>query len=256
MAKEIMQRVNGGLSSSWDGLNTHLIAKIFEVERDGTPKTGGVVVAAPFGDDAQLDIDLNWQSPFENAGIDSAAPALSAMLQSGALANVFDRAGQSSGIDTSGITTAAASAVGRSSMTKLNSVQIFTGAPPVKIQGELVLRAWKDPQSEVEAILDQLAVWALPQYLAPEGGLVESAVGVVAGKKDLLEGAFPSLTPTLVGLTYKGRTYSPLVIERLGVPLGSPIDTHGRFVTMKISISLATVSSIDGNDWLATKTVN
>ncbi|MGL4735685.1 MAG: hypothetical protein ACRCWB_11530 [Enterovibrio sp.] len=256
MTKEMMQRVNGGLSSSWDGLNTHLIAKIFEVERDGAPKAGGVVVMAPFGDDVQLDIDLNWQSPFENAGVDSAAPALSAMLQSGALANVLERAGQSSGINTSGVASTAASAIGRASMTKLNSVQIFTGAPPVKIQGELVLRAWKNPQSEVEAILDQLAAWALPQYLAPEGGLVESAMGVVAGQKELLEGAFPSLAPALVGLTYKGRTYSPLVIERLGVPLGSPIDSHGRFVTMKISISLATVSAIDGSDWLATKSAN
>ena len=42
---------------------------------------------------------------------------------------------------------------GRTGITKLNSTQVFTGMPPVKIQVTALLRAWRDSASEVEAPL-------------------------------------------------------------------------------------------------------
>ena len=83
------------LSSLWDGLSPHLIASFFEVAKIGddawgrTSKTDPKTVLAPLTD-ANMEIALNWQSPFEQAGPESKAPALMAMLQSGALQPIVD----------------------------------------------------------------------------------------------------------------------------------------------------------------------
>ncbi|WMC11753.1 hypothetical protein PU634_05140 [Oceanimonas pelagia] len=243
------------LSSLWDGLSPHLIARLYEVDIKGKPIPGAPVVRAPFGDDVQLDVDLNWQSPFENAGAEGAVPALSQMLQSGALPALTDKLGQTVGLDTSGPSGVTAEAIGRSGMTKLNSTQIFNGMPPLRIQGELLLRAWISPENEVERLLDQLMQWALPKHLAPEGTMVTAAAEYAATDKTLIESMLPSEVPSLLALTYKGRTYAPMVIERIGVPLGSPVDKTGRFTQLRLPITLGTLTAKDRNDWMNMKGV-
>jgi len=239
----------GDLSSLWDGLSPHLLARIFEVDIKGNAIPGGPVVRAPFGDDVQLDIDLNWQSPFENAGAEGAAPGLSSMLQSGALAAMVDKVGQSVGADTSGASGAVREAQGRTGMTKLNSTQVFNGSPPMRIQGELIFRAWRNPAAEVEAPMAQLVAWALPEHLAPEGTLLTAGLDYATSDKGMIESAMPSLVPAMVAVIYKGRRYGPMVIERVGVPLGSPIDKQGRFTQLRLPITLGTLTAQDRNDW-------
>jgi len=241
------------VGSKWDGMSRHLIASLHEVDIDGNA-VGDIEIQAPFVEDVQLDLEMNWQSPFEGAGAEGAAPALSSMLQSGAIAAMVEKAGEQ--LDTSAFSDLAGSfraAVGRSGMTKLNSTQIFNGMPPLRIQGELLFRAWSDPKSEVEIPIDQLIQWALPEYLAPEGTMASAVLEYVTSEKGILESAFPSLVPALLALTYKGRTYSPMVIERVGVPLGGPVDKFGRFTQMKVPITLATLTGKDRNDWMAMK---
>lgn len=243
----------GSVGSKWDGMSRHLLASLHEVDIDGNA-IGDVELQAPFVEDVQLDLEMNWQSPFEGAGAEGAAPALSSMLQSGTIPAIVDKVGQQVGTsafdDPSG---SAREAIGRSGMTKLNSTQIFNGMPPLRIQGELLFRAWSDPQSEVEAPIDQLVQWALPEYLAPEGTMITAVLDYATSDKGMIESAFPSIVPAMVALTYKGRTYSPMVIERVGVPLGSPIDKHGRFTQMKVPITLATLTGKDRKDWMAMK---
>ena len=60
----------------------------------------------------------------------------------------------------------------------------------------------------------------------------------------------PSEAPPLVAITYKGRTYAPLVIENINVPLGSSIDVNGNFTNMLIPMTFSTLTAIDGNDWM------
>ncbi|MGL5450836.1 MAG: hypothetical protein ACRDBT_00200 [Aeromonas sp.] len=248
---------NGDLSSLWDGLNPHLLARIFEVDLKGNAIAGGPVVRAPFGDDVQLDVEMNWQSPFENAGAEGAAPALSSALQSGAAPAMVDQVGKAVGVDASGASGVLREGQGRSGMTKLNSTQVFSGAPPMRIQGELIFRAWRNPTTEVEAPVDQLVSWALPKFLAPEGTLlgagVEFATSDNKSAKTLVQSAFPSQVPSMVALIYKGRRYGPLVIERVGLPLGSPIDNLGRFTQIKLPITLCTLTAQDRNDWASMK---
>jgi len=46
-------------------------------------------------------------------------------------------------------------------------------------------------------------------------------------------------------MTYKGRTYSPLVIESIGQPLSSPIIKDGKFAELAVPLSLARLTAID-----------
>ena len=248
------------LGSLWDGLNPNLIASVFEVDHTGLQIEGPILRAA-VADDAQLDVTLNWQSPFEQAGPESKAPTVMAMLQSGAIQPLLDQAGktlEAAGMDSAGqkvrgAAISADQARGRTGMTKLNSTQVFSGMPPLKFQATLLLRAWRDPDAEVEKPLDQLMQWALPRELAPEGTLLTGAMEYARGEKTFLEAALPSLAPTLIGLTYKGRTYAPLVIESVSVPLSSPVDAFGRFVQLAIPVTFSSLAAWDRRDWLAAR---
>ena len=248
------------LGSLWDGLNRNLIARFFEVDHTGMP-VGDLVLRAALADETQLDLTLNWQSPFEQAGPESKAPTVMAMLQSGAIqpllegaAKTLEQAGASSAAQAvRGAAVSADQARGRTGMTKLNSTQVFSGMPPIKIQTTLLLRAWRDPGVEVEKPLDQLMQWALPRELAPEGTLLTGAMEYARGEKTFLEAALPSLAPTLIGLIYKGRQYAPMVIESVSVPLHSPIDRDGRFVQMAVGVTLSSLTAWDRRDWAASR---
>lgn len=245
----MLNNITGKASSKWDGLSRHLIAVIYEVNNDGDAIPGGMVVEAPFTGDVSLEIEQNWVSPFEGAGSDNAAPTFSAGLQSGELVNLVDKLGETVGVNTSGISGVLDGAEGRAGMTKLNSTQIFRGMPPLRIQGELLFRAWSDPRSEVESPIDQLIAWSLPKKLAETGTMTTAAIEFIAGKKSLVESMLPSEVPALLAVRYKGRTYAPVVIERISVPISSPIDAMGRFTQMKLPLTIASLRAWDRDDW-------
>lgn len=232
----------------WDNLNPNLIVSIYEVDHNNYIIPGTAVVQAVFTDDVSLEASLNWQSPFEGAGAESKAPALMSMLQSGAFQPLIDSIG---GKTKEVLQDTVNEARGRTGITKLNSTQVFSGMPPIKIQGNLLLRAWENPVKEVENPLDTLMKWSLPYFLAPEGTLLSNAFNFAQGNgKTLIETIMPSEAPPLVAITYKGRTYGPLIIENINIPLGSPIDVNGNFTSLVIPLTFSTLTAIDGNDWM------
>ena len=244
------------LSSLWDGLSDHLIAEFYEVEASGADwvrKADGPSVRAPLSE-ASMEFDLNWQSPFEQAGPESKAPALMAMLQSGQLSPFVEAiVGKESGI-------AAKSKEflsefeGRTGVTKLNSTQVFNGMPPVKITCTALFRAWRSGATEVEAPVEQLFQWALPQELSKDGSVVARSINYAKGDgPGVVATLMPSLSPVKVAMTYKGRLYSPLVIESIGYPISSPVNSSGHFVQLAIPMTLATLTAIDKNDWTNAK---
>lgn len=237
-----------GSGPLWDGINPTLIASIYEVDHKGEPVDEESRVRCLFVDDANLEATLNWQSPFEGAGPEARAPTLSAMLQSGAIQPLAERVG--AGEATKEVSETAR---GRTGITKLNSTQVFSGMPPLRLQATIMLRAWRDPQAEVEEPLDQLMRWVLPQHLAPEGTLLTAAVDwFKEGDRDVngfVEAAMPSAAPAMIAIRYKGRTYAPMVVETIGVPLNSPSDKYGRFVQLQIPVTFATLTAIDRHDW-------
>lgn len=239
--------------SLWDGLNPNLIAQIYPVDDVGVAVNGATAVKGVFVDDVNLEATLNWSSPFEGAGAEAKAPALMAMLQSGALQSLVD----ATNLNGTALDSAIQSTKGRTGITKLNSTQVFSGMPSVKIQCNLLFRAWRDSFSEVEQPLNAIMQWALPAKLDQSTTLasrqVESVKTDSMSVQSLMDVALPSSSPTLVGLTYKGRTYAPLVIESVGVPLHSPIDAAGNFIEMQMPITFSTLTAIDANDWLKLK---
>lgn len=258
------------LQSEWKGLSDHLLAKFYEVEKQEstgawTAAASGITVAAPLTE-ASLDATLNWQSPFENSGPESSMPALMAMLQSGAIQPVMDsfiglgadtaekagvKGAQEAGARMSARAVEAAKKLeGRTGITRLNSTQVFAGMPPIKMQVVALFRAWSDPVKEVETPFNQLMAWALPVELSEMGPMLaraaEFAAGDVGSMVDVLA---PSKAPTRIAMTYKGKTYAPLVIESIGQPINSPIDSSGRFVELLVPLTLCTLTAFDRADW-------
>lgn len=242
--------------SEWGGLSDHLIATFYPVGYDGkrtSEESNGQQVQeelkAPLVDEANMDIALSWNSPFENTDIDNSAQSLAAMAQTGGFSHLSKLAG---GIGEDLVK----KMQGRTGITKLNSTQVFTGAPPIKFTVTLLFRAWDNPATEVEACLNMLMKWALPRKLADSGGwavrgLAELSSAIANGtlKEADLDWVMPSQTPTLVAMQYKNRTYKPLVIESVGIPISSPVDPSGNFIDLKVPLTLATLNALDREDW-------
>jgi len=256
------------LSSLWDGLSGHLLASFYEVAKLGEGgdaawgridgKTDPTTVYAPLSE-ANLEMALNWQSPFEQAGVESRAPALMAMLQSGALqpvvSTIFGHHGDESEDSITGGFGAKVGAMlsrfeGRTGMTKLNSTQVFTGMPPVKIQVTALFRAWRDARSEVDTPYNKLMQWALPIGLSKDGSILARAVQAVRGEMDWVDALMPSYAPTRIGMTYKRRTYAPLVIEAIGLPMSSPVNANGEYIELSVPLTLCTLTALDRADWV------
>lgn len=240
------------MSSLWDGLSPHLLATFYEVDRDGKrPKnTEDITVQCPIID-GNLDVALNWQSPFESSGVESKAPMLFAMLQSGALQPVVD-AVQGKGIISSSTQQKTSDTLkkfeGRTGITKLNSTQVFSGSAGAKIQCTVLFRAWRNSEIEVETPFNQLMAWALPVELAGQSTLLSRAISA-NGIDDAVDILLPSKSPVMIALKYKNRTFSPLVIESIGYPITSPIDSGGNYVELSVPLTLATLTAIGRDDW-------
>jgi hypothetical protein len=131
---------------------------------------------------------------------------------------------------------------------------------PFKISVVALFRAWADPVKEVEEPFDQLANWALPIKLSNDGVIMSTINAAknatsVGGALEAMatEGIMPSLAPTLIAMTYKGRMYSPLVIESIQDPLGSPVNRKGQFVERLVPMTLCSLTAFDREDWNAMK---
>lgn len=265
MSRGLVPRLfmNEILSSDWTGLSPFLLAKFYRVTADENrvwARAEGPEVQAPLME-SNLEVSLTWQSPFEQSGPDSKAPALVAMLQSGALQSVFtmlsssdkDREAAAQNVDKrrSDTDTFLKSFEGRTGITKLNSTQIFTGMPPVKIQVTALFRAFSDARREVELPFVQLMQWALPQKLAPDGTLTNlvSAVRGSGGAAGVLRTLLPSLAPVVLGFEYKRRSYMPVVIETIGEPLSSPITSDGYYSELVVPLTISSLTALDRDDY-------
>jgi hypothetical protein len=226
--------MSADIQSEWGDLSTHLIASFWEVDRKGNRK-GNTTVRAPLLD-ANFEAAFNWVSPFERVGEDF-MPTVQQLLQSGLLDQAAQKFKQLTGKDLSPLL---AELEGKTSVTKLNSTQVFNGMPPVKLPVTALFRAWKNPQQEVEAGFNQLMTWALPVKM--EG---DSTVFSRLADGNVL----PSQVPVFIAMKYKNRTYKPLVIESISLPIGSSVDKNGKFTELAVPMQLATLTAIDRNDW-------
>lgn len=248
-------------SSKWDGLSPHLLATFYEVKKEGDNLFRWVrdpssnLVQAPLTD-SSMQVELQWNGPFDNAGVDAKAPALMSLLQNGGIQQYSDSALGNGGVNQK-LKEGLSQFEGRTGVTKLNSTQVFTGMSPLKITCTAHFRAWNDAVTEVERAVDQLYEWALPEKLSEDGSVIARSLDLAKGKEgsDVVNTLMPSLCPRIIGMQYKGRNFAPLVIESIDFPMDSPINSQGKYVQMAVQLTLTTLFAIDKEYWTNTKTV-
>jgi hypothetical protein len=246
------------LTSKWDGLSQHLRASICAVDRTGAEIQTSAIVQGPITD-CNIESTANWQSPFEQTGPDSRAPAIMAALQSGLIEN-YVQPGLNRLPNTplpgllgnlvgalnefgGSVTDFSRDAAGRSSMTKINSTQIFTGAHPVKISLTMHFRAFSEPASEVQSPIDQLMRWHLSE------GLYDGSSLVAAASERGLSRLLPSKSPQTVSFRYGGYLFAPMVIESCSRPLTVPRTIDGAALHTQVQMVLSTLTAMDAADW-------
>lgn len=251
------------LTSNWGGLNSQLICTIAPCDKNGAVIGAGV--SAPFLD-ANLQQQMNWNSPFEDILPESKSPTLAAALQSGMITQAVESisAATSGGDEAksgfmSKLSEFLQQGEGRTGITKLNSTQVFTGNEPLKLDGTLAFRAYADPLSEVTQPITALWKMALPKSLADGDTIANNAVDMVSMIGGMLNGTqsgstetvvkaiFPSEAPGYVAVKYRGKTYAPMVIESISQPLVNPTSALGD-VYATVQISLGTHRSWDAKD--------
>jgi S-layer homology domain len=244
------------LSSEWGGLNPLLIARFYPVERvvapDGKSERwqrvpGSPEVHAPM-QDMSMEHTANWNSPFENTGVDQKFSSVSALLQAGALMPLWNQLKQA--LDEKGVGTGSLPEVGnlegRTSVTKLNSRQIYNGTPPFRITGTAHFRAFQDAAAEVEEPVNQLVSWQLPQKLAQEGIVTGGLNGTFNPNDPAL---YPSKVPQIIGLRFSDMEFMPVVIESCTYPIGGPRTPQGHLIEAPVQLTIASLTAIDKDDW-------
>jgi len=255
-----VKQVNLG---AWGNLSPHLMAVISPCD----PNTGEILYDQPFitmpATNIQREIDLSWNSPFENAGAESKAPALMALIQSGqaSIYANFLQAGLS-GVEGLGAVAGVAETIskkaseisaelqGKTGITKLNSRQVFSGMPPMKISCTLHFRAITDPYLEVDYPIKKLCSWSVAQKLADNGAIIELFSQVKTGG-DLIKGLFPSDAPLTVAFEYGGEIYAPMVIGNISDPLDVPMyakDGQVHSISKEVNVTLSTLTALDKDD--------
>lgn len=230
-------------------LNKNLILRIWECNREGQP-VGGMRVNM-FAIEGENEIASQYTTPFEAAGAESKMPNLMGMIQSGeAVAAVGQLAGNAAGVGMDGLASgmnslksALEGLEGKTSLTKVNSVNIFVSTQPIRFTFTVLLRAWQDPGSEVEAPLNTLQAWVLPQHLSDQGVLASVTGG---------NGMFPSVAPPHIAISYGGKTFAPLFLESVTNPLVVERDSNGNRLAVQFQITLTSRAAMDANDWRRT----
>lgn len=252
---------NNMASKSWGRLNPKLLANLFACDSKGAGLLSEPLTVVGAISEATIEFTYNWQSPFENTGPESKAPALMAMLQTGQLGTVINAlqtvlpevalnaAGGMLDEAANKAKEVSRSLEGRTGITRLNSRQVFSGMPPIKINLTLHLRALRDPEREINEPYQRLLRWSLPQQLADDSTLT----GILKKSGDtaaMVKALFPSMAPLMVGFTYGGQTFKPMVIESISNPLDSPRYRDGNYVYLPVQMTLATLTALDRNDVL------
>lgn len=231
-------------TSNWGSLNNDLIAQFIQIDTNGNQT--GVAFKAVIKE-GSFEQSFNWQSPFESFSLESKYLGVMGAMQSGLPNELLGLLGVSQESEAGGfvdkISSLASIPSGKSSITKMNSRQIYTGHAPLKITCTLLFRAWQDPQSEVIAPFNALLKMAYPNKMA------ENLASAAKNAQDKsLSSLFPSDAPLRVLMTYKGETFPPLVIESIGKPLDAPYSPMGD-IWLEVPVSFSTYQSMDAQDF-------
>lgn len=240
------------LSSDLGLIHPSLVAEIFACDEQGAITSDSPLVRCLIPKDGLTEqTALNWNQPFEQSGIESKVPAIAALLQTGQFGQIANAAFGGL-LNTEGQTEGKTQKLldelkGRTGITQLNSRQVFAGMPPVRYTATLLFRAWSDTVREVENPIEQLKQWGYLEKLSKESRIV--GVGAAAASLDFsgtILAMFPSKIPQIIGFTYGGKNYSPMVIENISDPMAVGRDEFGR-LQVELQVEIASLTALDRN---------
>lgn len=252
------------VSGAWGNLSQYLLADLYALNPVGDGSGAYVFdeadgrVISPITE-ANFEAALNWQSPFENAGVESKAPNLMAMIQTGQIGTALAAIGATGFADAFGVgdqvdslqkqaQEGAKAIEGRTGITKINSRQAFSGMPPIKLTMTMHFRALSDAKAEVVEPYQRLLRWAFPQELAADGYMTNVLKEANKSKSDALRALFPSKAPRIIGMRYGNMRYEPMVIEAISHPFDGALTSDGHPAYRAVALSLSTLTALDRND--------
>lgn len=170
----------------------------------------GEAVCGVFGPGTSKEITANWVSPFEGES------AGEKMQKTGGLVQA---------------------ATDMTSITSLNSRQVWQGNRPTAFPLELKFYALQDPESEVMAPLR-----ALERMIAPE---VNS--GIPVGQT--ADGNMVGRVPNMVVLNIGGKViYKDCVLESISMPYDKEVARNGGWIRSTVSLQIATIQMLNRSE--------
>lgn len=249
------------LASKWDGLSPHLLATIERCDKAGAVVAKYPAVVAPLKD-MSFSIEAGWDPAFANANrsalgalaeLGAGVVGLSGLVGSTSGGGVLGQmAGEVSDWAQKSVGGIAGALEGKTGMTKLNTTLIYTGGGDYQLEATAIFRAFSDPLREVEQPASALMSWVLPAHLEAGSRLVGAAGAAMSGES-VLNAWFPSSSPPYVRLTYRGKTYGPMVVRSASNQPGGPCDSRGRLVYDEVRFSLRSWMAADADDWARTQ---
>lgn len=223
-------------------LSQILHARIRLCDKEGKPLDGEQVVAVAV--DGDLSVESQYSTPFDNSNPEHRLPTLIGMLQSGNWVDTLGTIAKNTfGIEISqDQESTLRSLEGLSSLTKVNSTQIFTSTQSVSINMTLLFSAWRSAKTEVEDQLKNLLQWALPAKLE-EGSLLANL-----SEQKNLKSLFPSKVPPYVSLHYGGKKYLPMLIQSVSTPLVVPMDADGDRIQVQVPVHFLSRTAWDAQN--------
>ena len=244
----------------WGYVSKHKFVEfnLCNVIRDGSTNEPRVEVdiskptIRAFLTDGDINLESQWQTPFENSNPELKMPMLMAGLQTGqtiASGGVLSEAVLGKDISR-GVAKAMQSAAkflkgveGKTNLNKVNTTQVFLSTSSVHLNLNVFFIALNDALKEVEQKIMRLQSWALPVHLS-QGTVLTDLIS-----KDG-EGLFSGRIPPYVSVTTHGKTYLPFIIQSVSAPIVAPIDEDANRLSLAVNISLISRTAWDAQDVL------
>lgn len=167
-------------------------------------KQGVVIVCGVLGEGTSKEIQSNWDSPFEGESVGSKFQKTGGAIQSGALS---DGLGINYG-------------KGRTTITTVNSRQVWGGNRPTQFNIIMQFYALHDPQTEVMNALIELEKMASPQVNEfKPGGRIPGTVSINIGRNAI---------------------YPDCVIESISIPLDKEVNKDGLLIRAEVTLAIQT----------------
>lgn len=211
-------------------------------DKEGKELGGDQLVAAVI--DAEMTVESQYTTPFENSNPEQKLPTLLGMLQAGTGAETASQVSKAFGITLSEETEESLNRFqGRSNLTKANSTQVFVSSQPINLPATLLFSAWQNAKIEVEDQIKLLQQWSLPKELV-EGTLLGNA----AENGFSVDSAFPSTAPPYVAVYFGGKRYFPMLISSCSAPLAVPMDTGGNRMQLQVQVTFLSRTAWDAQN--------